>query len=117
MKTPNNTVLAKTIGARAKRTRLLLGESMECIAESAGVSAQTIKMLERGLSNARIFNLVNIAGALGVPVAYLCGGSEPNSPSNLLMLFNSLSPEKQDFAEKLLYQIKATPYDFVISKK
>ena len=63
--------IRKVFGANARRFRLALGLSLESVAERMGVDRAFVSSMERGLQNATLLTIWQIAQALGVRPADL----------------------------------------------
>ena len=60
--------IAKFVGQRIRNYRTQLGLSQEKLAELAGVSIRTISDIERGITDIRYNNLLQIAEAFNIPI-------------------------------------------------
>ncbi|REK74003.1 XRE family transcriptional regulator [Aeromicrobium endophyticum] len=74
--------MAVRIGAAVRRERSGLGLTISELARQAGVSKATISQLEAGVGNPSVETMWALAGALGVPFAYLV--DEPPSPLTVI---------------------------------
>lgn len=70
----------QAVGNEIKRLRKLRGRTLEQLASQAGVSAGLLSQLERGQGNPSFNTLVQVAHALGIPVARLMAGEQISSP-------------------------------------
>ena len=70
----------QTVGNEIKRLRKLRGRTLEHLASQAGVSAGLLSQVERGQGNPSFNTLVQVAHALGIPVARLMAGEQLSSP-------------------------------------
>ena len=70
----------QTVGNEIKRLRKLRGRTLEQLAGQAGVSAGLLSQVERGQGNPSFNTLVQVAHALGIPVARLMIGGQISSP-------------------------------------
>ena len=68
------------VGTEIKRLRKLRGRTLEQLATQAGVSAGLLSQVERGQGNPSFNTLVQVAHALGIPVARLMVGEQISSP-------------------------------------
>ena len=68
------------VGNEIKRLRKLRGRTLEQLATGAGVSAGLLSQVERGQGNPSFNTLVQVAHALGIPVARLMVGEQLSSP-------------------------------------
>ena len=68
------------VGTEIKRLRKLRGRTLEQLATGAGVSAGLLSQVERGQGNPSFNTLVQVAHALGIPVARLMVGEQISSP-------------------------------------
>ena len=68
------------VGNEIKRLRKLRGRTLEQLAAGAGVSAGLLSQVERGQGNPSFNTLVQVAHALGIPVARLMVGEQISSP-------------------------------------
>ena len=68
------------VGNEIKRLRKLRGRTLEQLASQAGVSAGLLSQVERGQGNPSFNTLVQVAHALGIPVARLMAGEQLSSP-------------------------------------
>lgn len=68
------------VGNEIKRLRKLRGRTLEQLATGAGVSAGLLSQVERGQGNPSFNTLVQVAHALGIPVARLMVGEQISSP-------------------------------------
>lgn len=59
------------LGLNIKRHRLFIGLAQDVLAERAGMSAQAISKIERGIENVSLDNLLAIAKALNVTLEEL----------------------------------------------
>ena len=66
------------LGARLRARREALGMSQAELGEKAGISANYVGVLERGLKLPTLDTLVALAKALGVPVSELLGEARPD---------------------------------------
>lgn len=69
----------KIFGQNVRRLRKVHGFSQEELAERAGLHRTYIGSVERGERNLSLDNIVAIARALGVAVAELMNGIEPQN--------------------------------------
>lgn len=77
---PEDAALAiADIGAAVKIERQRQGLSVKALSQRAGVSLGLISHLERGQGNPSYQTLYRLAGALGVPLPKLLGGTEGDS--------------------------------------
>ncbi|MEG2929401.1 MAG: helix-turn-helix transcriptional regulator [Oscillospiraceae bacterium] len=106
--------IGKAIGDNVRFMRLKRKLTLEELATISNIGVQTLKQIERGRTDCYVSTLVNIANALGTSTEYLVGNCSLDSPENLLYVFNLLSEEKRNFTENLIYQIKASPYEFYL---
>ena len=70
----------QTVGNEIRRLRKLRGRTLEQLAVQAGVSAGLLSQVERGQGNPSFNTLVQVAHALGIPVARLMAGEQLFSP-------------------------------------
>ncbi|MDE0196227.1 MAG: XRE family transcriptional regulator [bacterium] len=70
----------QAVGTEIKRLRKLRGRTLEQLASQAGVSAGLLSQVERGQGNPSFNTLVQVAHALGIPVARLMAGEQTSSP-------------------------------------
>ena len=70
----------QTVGREIKRLRKLRGWTLEQLASESGVSAGLLSQVERGQGNPSFNTLVQVAHALGIPVARLMAGEQMSSP-------------------------------------
>lgn len=70
----------QTVGKEIKRLRKLRGWTLEQLASASGVSAGLLSQVERGQGNPSFNTLVQVAHALGIPVARLVAGEQMSSP-------------------------------------
>ena len=70
----------QAVGNEIKRLRKLRGRTLEQLASGAGVSAGLLSQVERGQGNPSFNTLVQVAHALGIPVARLMAGEQLSSP-------------------------------------
>ena len=70
----------QAVGKEIKRLRKLRGRTLEQLASGAGVSAGLLSQVERGQGNPSFNTLVQVAHALGIPVARLMAGEQLSSP-------------------------------------
>ncbi len=68
------------VGNEIRRLRKLRGRTLEQLASGAGVSAGLLSQVERGQGNPSFNTLVQVAHALGIPVARLMAGEQLSSP-------------------------------------
>jgi len=68
------------VGNEIRRLRKLRGMTLEQLASRAGVSAGLLSQVERGQGNPSFNTLVQVAHALGIPVARLMAGEQISSP-------------------------------------
>ncbi len=71
----------KTLGARIAELRRAKGYSQEYVAEAVGVSRQAVSKWEQDQSAPDTYNLIALAGILGVTVEYLATGAMPQAPA------------------------------------
>jgi len=69
-----------TVGREIKRLRKLRELTLEQLASDSGVSAGLLSQVERGQGNPSFNTLVQVAHALGIPVARLVAGEQMSSP-------------------------------------
>ena len=69
-----------TVGKEIKRLRKLRELTLEQLASASGVSAGLLSQVERGQGNPSFNTLVQVAHALGIPVARLVAGEQLSSP-------------------------------------
>lgn len=69
-----------SIGQRISELRKGFGYSQEYIAEKLNVSRQAVSKWEQDLSAPDTYNLIALAGLLGVSVEYLATGKKPEMP-------------------------------------
>ena len=70
----------QTVGREIKRLRKLRGWTLEQLASASEVSAGLLSQVERGRGNPSFNTLVQVAHALGIPVARLVAGEQMSSP-------------------------------------
>ena len=70
----------QAVGKEIKRLRKVRGRTLEQLASGAGVSAGLLSQVERGQGNPSFNTLVQVAHALGIPVARLMAGEQLSSP-------------------------------------
>ena len=70
----------QAVGNEIKRLRKLRGMTLEQLAFGSGVSAGLLSQVERGQGNPSFNTLVQVAHALGIPVARLMVGEQLSSP-------------------------------------
>ncbi len=70
----------QAVGNEIRRLRKLRGRTLEQLASQAGVSAGLLSQVERGQGNPSFNTLVQVAHALGIPVARLMAGEQLSSP-------------------------------------
>ncbi len=70
----------QTVGKEIKRLRKLRGWTLEQLAGASEVSAGLLSQVERGQGNPSFNTLVQVAHALGIPVARLVAGEQLSSP-------------------------------------
>jgi transcriptional regulator with XRE-family HTH domain len=70
------------IGRRIRLRRILIGMSQERLGELLGLTFQQVQKYERGMNRVGAGRLVDVAGALGVPVGYFFEGYGATSPDN-----------------------------------
>lgn len=68
------------VGNEIRRLRKLRGMTLEQLASRSGVSAGLLSQVERGQGNPSFNTLVQVAHALGIPVARLMAGEQISSP-------------------------------------
>jgi transcriptional regulator with XRE-family HTH domain len=62
------------VGARIRERRIMLGQPLQQLAESIGVTYQQAHKYERGINRVSAGRLFEIARALGVPLGYFYEG-------------------------------------------
>ena len=70
----------QAVGNEIHRLRKLRGMTLEQLAAQSGVSAGLLSQVERGQGNPSFNTLVQVAHALGIPVARLMAGEQISSP-------------------------------------
>ena len=70
----------QAVGNEIKRLRKLREWTLEQLASASGVSAGLLSQVERGRGNPSFNTLVQVAHALGIPVARLVAGEQMSSP-------------------------------------
>lgn len=70
----------QAVGNEIRRLRKLRGRTLEQLASQASVSAGLLSQVERGQGNPSFNTLVQVAHALGIPVARLMAGEQLSSP-------------------------------------
>ncbi len=70
----------QVVGSEIKRLRKIQGWTLEQLASTSGVSAGLLSQVERGQGNPSFNTLVQVAHALGIPVARLVAGEQMTSP-------------------------------------
>ena len=70
----------QTVGREIKRLRKLRAWTLEQLASASEVSAGLLSQVERGQGNPSFNTLVQVAHALGIPVARLVTGEQLSSP-------------------------------------
>jgi len=70
----------QAVGNEIKRLRKLRAWTLEQLASASGVSAGLLSQVERGQGNPSFNTLVQVAHALGIPVARLVAGEQMSSP-------------------------------------
>lgn len=70
----------QVVGNEIKRLRKLQGWTLEQLGSASGVSAGLLSQVERGQGNPSFNTLVQVAHALGIPVARLVAGEQMTSP-------------------------------------
>jgi transcriptional regulator with XRE-family HTH domain len=89
----------RRIGQRVKQRRLEMGMSQERLAELLGVTFQQIQKYEKGANRIAASRLFDLAGALGVAIAYFFEGLTVGAPEG------GVAEEGQEF----VYDMLATP--------
>lgn len=69
--------VGRALGARLRAARDAAGLTLKALAAATGLSQPFLSRLERGLVSASIANLLQVARALGVPLAELLEGEAP----------------------------------------
>lgn len=64
----------KHVGSRVRMRRMMLGKSLESLAESLGLTFQQVQKYEKGTNRMGASRLVEIANILGVTPAYFFEG-------------------------------------------
>lgn len=98
----------KLIGRRIKSLRLEKGMSVETLAESSGLSSQTIKQIERGARSCNVWSLVCIADVFLVSIQYFLQFESIYLPNDLKVLIESMTPLQLELSKNLLYAVKMT---------
>jgi transcriptional regulator with XRE-family HTH domain len=75
---------AVNVGEKIRRLRIAQDISMRTLAQSSGLSANAISMIERGTASPSVSTLYKLADALGVPVTAFFG--TPESPKQIIYL-------------------------------
>ena len=70
----------QAVGQEIRRLRKLRVNTLEQLASQSGVSAGLLSQVERGQGNPSFNTLVQVAHALGIPVARLMAGEQLSSP-------------------------------------
>jgi transcriptional regulator with XRE-family HTH domain len=78
-KTPNP--IDKHVGSRVRMRRMMISMSQEKLGERLGITFQQIQKYEKGTNRIGASRLQQIAGVLGVPVAFFFEGA-PNQDSS-----------------------------------
>ena len=73
---PDESVVARHVGGRIRERRILLGVSQHQLAELIGVSYQQTHKYEMAINRISVGRLFQIAGVLGVQVAWFYEGLE-----------------------------------------
>jgi transcriptional regulator with XRE-family HTH domain len=63
--------LSRTFGANVERLRLAAGLSRRALAHAAGMTDPSLLVIERGQTHPRLYYALQLARALGVPLARL----------------------------------------------
>lgn len=91
------------IGHRIRQAREDSHYTREVLAEKANISIQFLADIETGRKSMTIKTLKNISQALNVTSDYIIFGyTTSNSPSNLSILLENMSPTERSNAEELL---------------
>lgn len=98
----------RLIGQRIKSLRLEKGMSVETLAESSGLSSQTIKQIERGVRSCNVWSLICIADVLLVSIQHFLQFEPIYLPNDLKVLIDSMTPLQLELSKNLLYAVKMT---------
>ncbi|MGH3821778.1 MAG: helix-turn-helix domain-containing protein [Pseudonocardiaceae bacterium] len=106
---------ARTIGARARMIRRRRGLSLEVVAGLAGITAQYLSMLERGLRGFNRRGLIeDLAEALGCSVADLTGQPYPpadRGTADALAVIAEITPLLYDLTLDHVPELRARPVE------
>jgi XRE family aerobic/anaerobic benzoate catabolism transcriptional regulator len=78
---PDHEAYLRAVGERVRMTRAGRGMTRKILAAASGVSERYLADLERGVGNASLLVLKDVAEAMGVSVAELVGETAPLSPA------------------------------------
>lgn len=82
--------------------------TLENLAESSGLSLQTVKEIERGARSCNVWSLICIADALSVSAKFLIQDDQSCLPDDLKVLIESMNPMQMELSKNLLYAVKMT---------
>ncbi len=89
-------------GSRILSLRKARGLTRERLAEMADISVQFLADIEKGKKSMTVATLRRLADALTVTTDYIVNGTDAASDTELLLLYQKLSPENQRRAKVIL---------------
>jgi XRE family aerobic/anaerobic benzoate catabolism transcriptional regulator len=101
---PDHEAYLRAVGERVRMTRAGRGMTRKILAAASGVSERYLADLERGVGNASLLVLKDVADAMGVAVAELVGEAAPASPvaRKVMAKLARLGPDELAAAERWL---------------
>ncbi|MEG1567172.1 MAG: helix-turn-helix transcriptional regulator [Anaerovoracaceae bacterium] len=94
------------VGRKIKSLRLEKHMTLERLAESSGLSIQTIKQIERGKRSCTVWSLICIAKVFAVSTQFLVESHHSYVSDDLKILMESLTPAQIELSRNLLYAVK-----------
>src|SRR5262245_63271238 len=101
---PRRTLAPLTFGREVRRRRVMLGLTLEQLAERSSLTPNYIGTVENGRRDPSLSTVLALAKGLGVSAGELLGstGEPASTPSEAAALIESLSPEHQGALLELL---------------
>jgi len=102
-----NFEIGKIAAQRIRERRKTKGMTIDKLAESTGLSTQTIKLIEAGKRNFRIETLVALSDSLGVSCDYILGKEDKSYEGKIESLISKLTNGEVKYLLSLLEQFKS----------
>ncbi len=104
------------LGLRLRKVRQQQGQSLDALADKAGVNKLTLGNIERGEGNPTLSVIWKIANGLGVPFSSLLGQDMPPQISRFTQQADMSSPDGQFLAHAMTSMQEQCTFDVQIAR-